>query len=151
MKQKLPQRDWAILLTTCLAFGGIGAVVILCLLIGFGIHTFVGKETLYTAFALQAVNLIVIRVRELQLRRAGAPAASAKMRRVHLILAWIWRVGAACLVVSLVLAVCGFGFGSLPVRIPCIVGAVLAPLGWLGALASFHRRRQAALVAQENG
>lgn len=151
MKKKLPQRDWAILLTVCLAFGGVGAVVIMCLLIGFGIHTFVGKETLYTAFALQAVNLVVIRTREMQLRRAGAPAPSVKMRRVHLVIAWIWRLGAACLVASLVLALCGFGFGSLPVRIPCVVGSVLAPIGWLGALASFHRRRQAALVAQENG
>lgn len=147
-KQKLPPRDWAILATVCLSFGGIGAVFIMCFLIGFGLHTVIGKEALYTAFGLQSVNLAVIRLRERQLRQQNAPAPSLKMRRFHRIFAWCWRIGAAALLLSLVLALCGMGFGSLWVRIPCIIGTVLTPIGWLGALASFHRRRQAALMAQ---
>lgn len=149
MKSTLRRHDWLIALTVCLAFGGIGAAFILCFLIGFGLHTFVGKEALYVAFVLQALNLAVIRLRERQLRLGGAPTASVKMRRVHLCFAWSWRVGALCLLLSLVLALCGVSFGSPWVRIPCIVGTILTPLGWLGALASLHRRRQAALVASE--
>lgn len=149
MQRKLPKHDWLTLLTGCLACGGIGAVLIMCFLIGFGLHTFVGKEALYTAFALQAVNLATIRLRERQLRLANAPAASVKMRRLHLCFAWSWRIGAVALLLSLILAVCGVSFGSLWVRIPCIFGTVLTPLGWLGALTSFRRRKQAALVQQE--
>lgn len=145
----LKSHDRIFLITVCLAFGGVGAAFIFCFLIGFGLHTFVGKEALYTAFGLQALNLLVIRVRERQLRQTGAPAASVKMRRVHLCFALLWRIGAACLLLSIVLAVCGVGYGSLWVRIPCIVGTVLTPIGWLGALASFYRRRQAALSAGE--
>ena len=149
MKPTLRRHDWLIGLTVCLAFGGVGAAFILCFLIGFGLHTFIGKEALYIAFGLQALNLAVIRVRERQLRLGGAPTASVKMRRVHLCFAWFWRIGAVCLLFSLVLAICGMSFSSLLVRIPCVVGTILTPLGWLGALASFHRRRQAALVASE--
>lgn len=149
MKSKLPPHDWAILATVCLAFGGVGAAFIMCVLIGFGVHTFVGKEALYIAFGLQTLNLAVIRVRERQLRLGGAPAPSIKMRRVHLIFAWIWRGGAVCLLSSLLFAICGVSSGSLLVRIPCTAGAILTPLGWLGALASFHRRRQAALTVQD--
>lgn len=149
MQRKLLQHDWLTLLTGCLACGGIGAAFIMCFLIGFGLHTFVGKEALYTAFGLQAVNLAAIRLRERQLRLANAPAASVKMRRLHLCFAWSWRIGAGALLLSLVLAICGVSFGSLWVRISCILGTVLALLGWLGALASFRRRKQAALVQQE--
>lgn len=147
MKTTPHRRDWLIALTVCLAFGGLGAAFILCILIGFGLHTFIGKEALYIAFGLQALNLVVIRVREQQLRLDGAPAASVKMRRVRLCFAWLWRVGAVCLLLSLILAICGVSFRNPWVRVPCTVGAILTPLGWLGALACLHRRRQAALVA----
>lgn len=143
------KRDYAFLLTVCLAFGGIGAAFILCILIGFGLHTFIGKEALYTAFGLQTINLLVIRVRERRLRLDGAPAPSPKMRRVHLCFAWCWRFGAGCLLLSLILGICGVSFANLRVRIPCVVGTILTPLCWLGALASFHRRRQAYLLARE--
>lgn len=149
MKSTIQRRDWVFLITVCLAFGGMGAAFILCFLIGFGLHTFVGKEALYTAFGLQTLNLIVLRVRERRLRREGAPAAAPKMRRVHLCFAWCWRIGAACLLLSLLLAICGTSFGSLWVRIPCVVGTILTPICWLGALASYHRRRQAFLTVQE--
>lgn len=149
MKTSHPRQDLLLLITVCLAIGGIGAAFILCFLIGFGLHTFVGKEALYTAFGLQTLSLAVVRIRERQLRLKGAPSASIKMRRVHLCFAWSWRVGAVCLLSSLVMALCGISFGSLWVRILCVVGAILTPLGWLGALASLHRRRQAALVAAE--
>ena len=44
-------------LTTCLALGGTVMVLWLCVLIGFGIHTTVGKEGIYLWLLLQAVQL----------------------------------------------------------------------------------------------
>ena len=44
-------------LTTCLALGGTVMVLWLCVLIGFGIHTTVGKEGIYLWLLLQAVRL----------------------------------------------------------------------------------------------
>lgn len=137
--------DRAALVFTCLGFGGLGMAIIMCLLIGFGFHTTVGKEALYTAFVLQALNLAVARHRETRfLKGRTAPTPSKKMHRLRLAATWLWCVGAALLIVSLVLAVCGMHFGNFWVKLPCTVGALLAPLGWLGLLVCFRRHRQAA-------
>lgn len=138
--------DRAALVFTCLAFGGLGMEIIMCLLIGFGFHTTVGKEALYTALVLQMLNLAVARRRELRLLKGQTtPTPSKKMRRLRLVATWLWCGGTALLVVSLILAVCGMHFGNFWVKLPCTVGAILAPLGWLGLLACFRRRHQAAL------
>ncbi len=135
--------DRAALVFTCLGFGGLGMAIIMCLLIGFGFHTTVGKEALYTAFGLQALNLAVARWREIRFLK-GHASPSKKMRRLRLVAAWFWCIGAVFLVASLVLAICGMHFGNFWVKLPCTLGAILAPLGWLGLLVCFRRRRQAA-------
>lgn len=141
----MKHRDRAALVFTCLGFGGLGMAIIMCLLIGFGFHTTVGKEALYTAFVLQALNLAVARWREIRfLKGRAAPTPSKKMRRLRLVATWLWCAGAVFLVASLILAVCGMHFGNFWVKLPCTFGAILAPLGWLGLLVCFRRRRQAA-------
>lgn len=143
--------DRAALIFTCLAFGGLGMEIIMCLLIGFGFHTTVGKEALYTAFVLQTVSLVVARRRELRLLGGQpAPTPSKKMHRLCLFAIWLRCAGAVLLLASLGMAVCGMHFGSLWVKLPCTVGAFLAPLGWLGLLVCFRRRRQAVLCFRQN-
>ncbi len=148
MKQSLPAHDWPVIALTCLAFGGLGSVVIFCFLIGFGFNTFVGKEALYICFALQTLNLSVIRIRERRLHQGAAPQPSRQMRRFRQIFSWCWRVSAVLLLVSLAAALLGRPYGSFWVRYPCLIGAIFAPIGWFGCLIAFHRRRQAGLYAQ---
>lgn len=144
MKKAAEKAAWAVRITTCLAVGGIGMVLILCFLIGFGLNTMVGKEALYVGAALLLINLFVIRQREKQLD-AGMTVV---LRRIHLAFVWIWRIGAALLLIALVIGICRVGFGNLWVKLPCLIGTILLPIGWLGNLITYDRRRNASEIAR---
>ena len=136
--------DWPVLITTCLAAGGIGTVLLFCFLIGFGLNTLVGKEALYVGAGLLLINLFVIRRREAHLEAGMTPI----LRRMHTAFVWTWRIGGALLLAALVLGICGVGFGKLWVKLPCLIGTILLPIGWLGHLGTFFRRKRASEVAR---
>lgn len=140
----MKRRNWLVAISVCLAFGGIGNVIVICFLIGFGLHTVVGKEALYVAFALQLGSLLACHFSERRLskgRKAYTP--SKKMRRVRNISTVVWALGALLLILSLVLAILGISFANFWVQYPCVIGAILAPLGWIGLLLVSHYRHQA--------
>lgn len=148
---KTKYRDRLALISTCLACGGVGMEIIMCLFIGFGFHTVIGKEALYTALVLQALNLAVGKSRERRfLKSHAAPVTSKKMSRLRLVFTCVWCAAIALLLFSLLLAICGTYLGSFWVKIPCTIGAILSPIGWLGLLACFHRKRQAALTYEKS-
>ena len=137
-------KNWPVFLSVCMAFGGIGNVIVMCFLIGFGFHTFVGKEALYIAFGLQVLSLLVCAQSER--RKASGTVKhtpSRKMHRFRLISFLIWATGALCLLVSLVLCIAGVRFVNEWVQITCIVGACVTPVGWIGLLMCSHRRQTA--------
>lgn len=113
----------------CVAIGGLGTVIIMCWLIGFGFHTTVGKEALYVCFALQSLNLLCMR---LQQKEDAAP--SREQRLCNCSLGLVWLAGATMLLVSLVLILFGVSKGNFWVKTTCIAGFVAAQLGWLGLL-----------------
>ena len=119
------------LITSCLAFGGLGMAVIMCFLIGFGLNTVVGKEAIYTAFALQGLNLLT-------LHRQGRE----KSRATGVFL-WIWVCGAVLLLTALVLGLFRLGFVSPWVRWPCLGGTILLPVGWLGVVTTVWWQKKA--------
>ncbi|MBE6985621.1 MAG: hypothetical protein E7434_08470 [Ruminococcaceae bacterium] len=147
MEQTLPRRDWLILITVFLALGGIGMMVIFSILIGFGFHSVVGKIALYICFALQLLNVITIALRRHNLtHKYHAPPPSRKMRKFLAFQVILWTIGALCLIFSLVCNIFWFEAIDAIVVYPCFIGSIAAPLGWLGMLAGFHRRRQAAIL-----
>lgn len=147
MNQPLPKHDWPCLVTVFLAFGGIGMLIIFSFLIGFGIHAPVGKVSLYICFGLQMLNVLTLALRRHVLRKKyGAPAHSKKMRHFLGSSLIVWFLGALCLMGSLVLHLFWFDAYHGLVMIPCLIGTIIAPLGWLGLLASFHRIRQNVLL-----
>ena len=149
MEQKLPHRDWLILVTVFLALGGIGMMVIFSLLIGFGFHSVVGKIALYICFALQFVNVLTMFLRRHSLEhRKNMPAPSPKMRKFLTIGFILWLFGAVCLIFSLVCNIFWCKAVDALVVYPCVIGAVATPVGWLLLLAGFHRRRQAAILSK---
>ena len=142
--KKHTKTDWLVLITTCLAAGGIGTVIIFCFLIGFGLNTMVGKEALYIGAGLLLINLIVIWRREARLEAGMTPI----LRRMHTIFVWTWKIGAVLLLIALVLGICGVGFGKFWVKLPCLIGTILLPIGWLGNLITFTRRRRASEIVR---
>ena len=150
MKNDLPRHDWPTLITVFLALGGIGMMVIFSLLIGFGFHTIIGKIALYECYVLQLINLVVMAFRRQHLRQKyNSPEPSKKMKRFYLTGLCIWLVGSVLLLVSLA---CGIFWKSASTDWTLylsVSGAILTLLGWIALLAAFHRRRQAALLAQE--
>lgn len=150
MKNTLPRHDWPILVTVFLALGGIGMMVIFSILIGFGFHSVVGKISLYICFGLQLLNVLTIALRnKILLGKYQAPQPSKKMHHFTCICLTIWIIGALCLIGSLVADILWLKSIDALVVYPCVIGAILAPIGWLGLLAAFHRRRQAAILAQK--
>ncbi len=137
-------KNWPVFLSVCLAFGGIGNVIVMCFLIGFGFHTFVGKEALYIAFALQVFSILVSAQSE---RRTASGAVkhtpSKKMHRFRLISFSIWALGALALLVSLGMCIAGVRFVNEWVKLLCVGGAILTPIGWIGLLMASHRRQTA--------
>lgn len=122
-------------LTVCLALGGMLTALWICRLIGFGIHTTVGKEALYLWLPLQALQLVTA------LRLWHNDAATGKGLRLMLrVSVCIWCGGAAALLFSLGTALTGASYGSVWVSLPCTLGTVGISLGWGGQLLCLWRR-----------
>ena len=51
----MKDKDLLLRLTFCLAVGGLGTVAVMCLFVGFGFSTVIGKEAVYLCLVLQAV------------------------------------------------------------------------------------------------
>lgn len=144
-KNKLP-----FLISLFLTLGGIVMALFMCVYVDFGLNSTVGKLAVYIAFCLQAVNVLLVRLRMHRLIKEGAPAPSEKMRRFHRIFSWIWRLGAVLLLLSLLLILCGMEKSDPWVRYTCLAGVCLLPVGWLGILAAFRRRDQAAMMKRKS-
>lgn len=141
------KKDWLLRIMGCLAFGGMGAVIVMCFFIGFGFGTVIGKEAVYLCLLLETLHLLVLRRRARALLRSGAaPQPAKRMRRLHLAVVWIWRCGAILLLVSLGLLLCGLSPANTWVSSSCWVGFVLILVGWLGNLLTFQRLRQSAVA-----
>lgn len=138
------KRDWPVLITLFLALGGNGMMIIFCGLIGFGLHHILGKIALYISFALQVVNLLVVAWRRRTITKSLTQPhpVSKKMRRFHGICLGVWVLGAVSLLFSLALCLFWLPMSDAWVMYSCLVGSILAPVGWLGILASYHRRSQ---------
>ena len=143
----MKKRDWLLRLTLCLAVGGLGMAGIMCLFVGFGFSTVIGKEAVFLYWLLQCANVIVMRIRESSLlRSAQAPAPSKRMRILRLSTAWLWRLGSITLLASMVFALCGMLLSSLLVVLTCWIGFFATLIGWLGRLMTFHRVRQSSMA-----
>lgn len=146
--KKLPHSDLPTVITVFLALGGLGMMLIFSGLIGFGFHSVIGKISLYICFGLQAVNVLVMLLRRHTLRsKFNAPEPSKKMRRFTLICLLIWLLGIALLVFSLIAYLLWFAATHSAVMYTCVIGACIAPVGWLGLLAAFHRSRESVIHA----
>ncbi len=146
----MKKRNWSVLIPVCLAFGGLGNIIVMCVLIGFGIHTTVGKEAIYVALALECISLLACSRWERRLKTAHPNyIAGEKIRRFRRICGMLWLLGAGLLMLSLILALCGLRMTGLWVRIPCIAGLILAPIGWIGLLLSYHHRQEALLNSEK--
>ena len=143
----MKKRDWLLRLTLCLAVGGLGMAGIMCLFVGFGFSTVIGKEAVFLYWLLQCVNVIVMRIRESSLlRSAQAPAPSKRMRILRLSAAWLWRLGSITLLASMVFALCGMLLSSLLVVLTCWIGFFATLIGWLGRLMTFYRVWQSSIA-----
>lgn len=144
------KKDWLLRITGCIAAGGLIMMVIMCLFIGFGFGTLVGREAVGLYLFLQAVNLIVILCREKKMRaRPEVPNSSAKMCRVRKTGGLFWCIGAGLALLSFGLPLVGVGGDTIWVKLSCWLGVILALLGWLIRLASVVRMRQSALAFAE--
>ncbi len=130
----------------CLAFGGVGMVIVLCFLIGFGIYSVVGKEAIYLCWLLMAASLLTLTLRERSVRKKRRKA-SGKMFRVRLLFALLWHLATALLLSSLLLLLLGMSLTNAWVRYLCLIGVCCLPLGWLGMLLCLHRGWQAAVLS----
>ena len=150
MNKRLSRCDLPITITVFLALGGLGMMLIFSGLIGFGFHSVIGKIALYICFGLQLLNVIVIFIRRHYLKlKYGAPDYSTKMRRFAVINFCIWLLGALLLVLSLILNIFWLPMSDALVTYTCTIGACIAPIGWLGLLAAFHRTREAVLFKEK--
>ena len=146
----MKKRNWSVIIPVCLAFGGLGNWFIMCAMIGFAIHTTVGLEAIYVALALEAVSLFACSRWERKLEgEHPSYVAGEKIRRFRRICGILWLTGAAVLLVALGLVFCGLRSAGLWVRIPTIVGMILAPIGWIGLLLSYHHRKEALLNSEK--
>lgn len=143
----MKSKDWLLRLTLCLAVGGLGMAGIMCLFVGFGFSTVIGKEAVFLYWLLQGANVVVMRIREAALlRSAQAPTPSKRMRILRLSAAWLWRLGSVTLLASMVFALCGMLLSSPPVVLTCWIGFFATLIGWLGRLMTFHRARQSSIA-----
>ena len=141
------KKDWLLRITGCIAAGGLFMMIIMCLLIGFGFGTLVGREAVALYILLQAVNLVVIRQRERRMyASAEVPKSSQKMRRVRGTGILLWWLGAGMALLSFGLLFLGVGGDNLWVQLSCWAGVILTLLGWLIRLAAVVRMRQSALA-----
>ncbi len=131
----MKRSDVLLRILTCLALGGMVMALWLCVLIGFGIHTTVGKEALYLCLLLQVPQLTVAALR---LRREKAALGKA-LRQLLCLFGCLWCGGAALLLFSLGMALAGRSYGSVWVSLPCLIGMICAALGWVGQLVCLWR------------
>ena len=131
----MKRSDVLLRILTCLALGGMVMALWLCVLIGFGIHTTVGKEALYLCLLLQVPQLTVAALR---LRREKAALGKA-LRQLLCLFVCLWCGGAALLLFSLGMALAGLSYGSVWVSLPCLIGMICAALGWVGHLVCLWR------------
>ena len=122
-------------LTTCLALGGTLTTLWICAVIGFGLHTTVGKEALYLWLVLQALQLLSAAVR---LRRGGV-TLSRRLRLALRGLLCLWCGGVVALLASLGAALAGLSYGSVWVSLPCTIGTICISAGWAGQLVCLWR------------
>lgn len=143
----MKDKDLLLRLTFCLAVGGLGTVAVMCLFVGFGFSTVIGKEAVYLCLVLQAVHVAVMHSRENRLLRSSqAPLPSKKMRCIRAFAAWLWRLGALTLVASLFLILIGMLMSSLWVVLTCWIGFFAMLAGWLLRLMTFHRLCQSSIA-----
>lgn len=129
-------------LFTCLAVGGMVTIVVICFLIGFGFHSAVGKYALYTALFLQFSNLGVNHLIDRSYsKESHGYTPSKKMSHFRSTVISIWVGGAFLQMASLFLILCGLKPTDLWVRILCVPGVLVCPIGWAGILLASHRRR----------
>lgn len=144
------QRDWLLRLTLCFAVGGLGTAAIMCLFVGFGFSTAIGREAVYLYFLLQTLNVAAMRARERALlRSAQAPKPSRQMRIIRQGAAWLWRLGAVTLlgsVVLLLLNLLGVYSNYFWLQLCCWVGFFATLAGWLLRLMTFYRLRQSSIA-----
>lgn len=131
----MKRSDVLLRILTCLALGGMVMALWLCVLIGFGIHTTVGKEALYLCLLLQVPQLTVAALR---LRREKAALGKA-LRQLLCLFGCLWCGGAALLLFSLGMALAGLSYGSVWVSLPCLIGMICAALAWVGHLVCLWR------------
>ena len=146
----MKKRNWSVIIPVCLAFGGLGNILVMCILIGFGFHTVVGKQAIYVALALEAFSLLACSRHEYRLEKEHPNyAVGEKIRRFRRICGILWLSGAGTLLLSLALILCGLRMTNIWVRIPCIAGLIVAPIGWIGLLLSYHHRQEALLNSDQ--
>ena len=84
-------------ISVCLAMGGLVTIVVICFLIGFGLHHIVGKYALYTALFLQSQSLIVNRIVDRRYDKAcDSYKPSKRMGYYRLVSEILWSVGLVC-------------------------------------------------------
>jgi hypothetical protein len=135
----------------CLAWGGLITVGIVWGFIGFSLHSAVGKYALYCALFLQLSSLFAIDFTERKENKSGtAYTPSRQMIRFHRIASLLWVIGAIFLLASLGLMLLGLEPSAPWVRYLCIPGVILAPIGWLGLLMCYRRKKSARLALLKN-
>ena len=150
MKKILSGSAFPAALTAGLAIAGNFAVLLVCLILGFGVHTFGGILTLYIALALQAVSILVLFLRRCSAaRKFKVPEPSRKMRIFRDVNLTVWCVCLLVLAAALLMDLLWLGASHPLVIALRIAGAVLSPLSWTGVLASFYRRKQATLLSRK--
>ena len=131
-------------ISVCLAMGGLVTIVVICFLIGFGLHHIVGKYALYTALFLQSQSLIVNRIVDRRYDKAcDSYKPSKRMGYYRLVSEILWSVGLVCQCGVLLLMLLGMESTDTAVCALCIIGTILSPLGWMGTLLSSYRKRAA--------
>lgn len=149
-KQPNIRRDLPVRVASCVAMGGILTVGIICLFVGFGFNTVVGREAVYLSGLFLIINVLLTQCRERRLvRQKVFPPMSGGMHRFCAVVNCGWILGVLLLLSSGALLLCGVGLANFWSSFTVISGYVLALLGWAGNLMAYHRRRMAAMVVEQ--
>ena len=125
------------------------AILVVCLILGFGVHTFGGLLTLYISLGLQILNILILLLRRhAVLKRFSAPPPSRKMRIFRNVNIAVWCCSVAVLLAAVPMDLFWLGSSHPAVIWMRIMGAILSPLSWIGMFASYYRRRPAALLSR---
>lgn len=149
-KQPNIRRDLPVRIATCVAMGGILTVGIICLFVGFGFNTVVGREAVYLSGLFLMANVLLMQCREHRLTREKVfPPMSRGMHRYCAVVNCGWTLGVLLLLSSGVLLLCGVGLANFWSSFTVISGYVLTLLGWAGNQMAYHRRCTAAMVVEQ--